>query len=150
MDHVFLIPPLLPAVFDSSRRIRGGSRLLIPETCPSMDTPLPLAGDLQLGFPGAAGPPHPQIRFQLSRREVTPHRQPHEGFGTHVVWMPVCMHMYSQPEVSRLISKFWRPCLCVRVLPSSTYCKFPFFTWDWFWGIWAVPMLFMKLESVAG
>lgn len=72
-----------------------------------MDTPLPLAGDLQLQIPGAARPPHPQITFQLSHREVTPHRQPHGVFDTHVVCMPVCIHMYSQQEVSHLISKFW-------------------------------------------
>lgn len=85
----------------------GGSRFLIPETCPSMDTPLPLARDLQFRIPSAARPPHPQITFQLSHREVTPHRQPHGVFDTHVVCTPVCIHMYSQQVVTHMISTFW-------------------------------------------
>ena len=71
-----------------------------------MDTPPPLALDLQLQIPGAARPPHAQITFQLSHREATPPRQPHGVLDTFVVCMPVCIHMYSQQEVSYLILKF--------------------------------------------
>lgn len=66
-----------------------------------MDTPLPLAGELQLPIPSAVRPPHPQITFQLPHREVAPHRQPLGVFDTHVVYM------YSQRELSYRISDFW-------------------------------------------
>lgn len=79
-DCVFFLLPL-PAVFERLTADQGGIKVLIPKTCPSMVTPLPLAGHLQLN---AARPPHPQITFQLSHREVTPHRQPHGVFDTHV------------------------------------------------------------------
>lgn len=100
-----------------------GSRFLIPETCPSMDTPLPLARDLQFWIPGAARPPHPQITFQLPRREVTPHRQTQGVFDTHVLCMSLCIHMYSQQEVSHLLSKFWVSTEAGCMYACQSWCK---------------------------
>lgn len=53
----------LRGVFDSSLRIGGGSRFLIQEMCPSVDTRLPSARHLQLLIPNTARAPHPQITF---------------------------------------------------------------------------------------
>lgn len=100
--------PSLRGVFDSSLRIKGGSRFLIQEMCPSVDTRLPSARHLQLLIPNTASVPHPQISFSSALPQRGYNSQaPRRVFHTHGVSTLMCMRVYSQREVGNIIPPFW-------------------------------------------